>query len=302
VQNDFCLAVFSGRCKINCFPPPFLKLLLEDSLNSPSSLNENLIRILLVDSSKIQCEVLSSALRRRPGFAVSCCAGDLSQCLATLESYPADVALLSDGTPGSGNEPYGILRGLHASFPKLGLVLLRDCYDRDVVVHALRCGARGLFCRACQPFKALCRCIYTVHKGQFWLNTEQLGCVIDALMWNPASRVVNTRGVTLLTPREEELAALVAEGLINRDIAHGLNITENTVKKGLLRIYDKLGVSNRVELVLYALTHREVGSSDSNSTALPSPSGSSRTASLPEGQRRSSGSGKRNTAVLDNVS
>lgn len=61
----------------------------------------------------------------------------------------------------------------------------------------------------------------------------------------------------MLTPREEQTVHLVTESLNNREIARDLNLKENTVKKSLLRIYDKLGVSNRVELVLYALSHRE---------------------------------------------
>jgi len=240
-------------------------LLWRERMKILSGARDQFISVLLIDSNQTQSQVLSSALRRRPDFEVSCCPADLSLCLAALESSPADVALLSDGTPGSGNEPYGILRGLHAAHPQMGLVLLRDTYDRELVVNALRCGARGLFCCACQPFKALCRCIHSVHAGQFWVNTEQMQSVIEALMQSPASRVVNTKGEVLLTAREEQLVGLVAEGLINREIASSLRIAENTVKKALLRIYDKLGVSNRVELVLYALTHRDANLGETGS-------------------------------------
>jgi DNA-binding NarL/FixJ family response regulator len=96
-----------------------------------------------------------------------------------------------------------------------------------------------------------------VHQGQLWANTEQMGYIIDALKSNPTLQVINARGEGLLTAREAQVVNLVAEGLGNRGIAELLHIKENTVKKSLLRIYDKLGVSNRVELVLYALTHRE---------------------------------------------
>jgi len=68
---------------------------------------------------------------------------------------------------------------------------------------------------------------------------------------------VNAKGEGILSAREDQVVGLVAEGAGNREIASQLGITENTVKKSLLRIYDKLGVSNRVELVLYALTHRD---------------------------------------------
>ena len=81
--------------------------------------------------------------------------------------------------------------------------------------------------------------------------------VIDALSIGSSVRLINSRGQVVLTPREEQTVNLVTEGLNNRDIARELNLKENTIKKSLLRIYDKLGVSNRVELVLYALSHRE---------------------------------------------
>jgi DNA-binding CsgD family transcriptional regulator len=77
-------------------------------------------------------------------------------------------------------------------------------------------------------------------------------------MLTPPLHVVNTKGEALLTRREEEVVRLVADGATNREVADRLEITENTVKKSLFRIYDKLGVSRRVEFVLYALAHRDL--------------------------------------------
>jgi DNA-binding NarL/FixJ family response regulator len=71
----------------------------------------------------------------------------------------------------------------------------------------------------------------------------------------PSLRVLNVSGDSLLTPREEQVVALVAEGLGNRQIAVELNLSEHTVKKYLFRIFEKLGISSRVELVLYAVNN-----------------------------------------------
>lgn len=71
----------------------------------------------------------------------------------------------------------------------------------------------------------------------------------------PSLRVLNSRGDNLLTPREEQVVALVAEGLGNRQIARELNLSEHTIKKYLFRIFEKLGISSRVELVLYAVNN-----------------------------------------------
>ncbi len=225
-------------------------------MNVPSEASRDLIRVLLADSNQTQSEVMGSALRRHPAFRVACCRAELSECLAALEADPAQIILLG-GRGNAQRDLVAMVRGLHAAYPKAGVILLLDNYDRDLVVDAMRCGARGLFSLAQQSFKALCRCISCVHQGQIWASTEQLTYLIDALSANPSMHVIDARGVGLLTPREEEVVALVAEGISNREIAQKLKIKENTVKKALLRIYDRLGVSNRVELVLYALTHRE---------------------------------------------
>ena len=223
-------------------------------MKGSSALSRHLIGVLVADSNLTQSQLLSSALRRKPGIKVNCCRGELPDCIQALSSATVDVVLLGGGA--TDHNQIDTLRSLHASYPQVGLILLLDSYDRNLVVDSMRAGARGLFCRACQPFRALCRCISVVHQGQFWANTEQLGYVIEALRSAPQARVINAKGEGLLTPREEQVVSLVAEGIGNREVAQQLGIAENTVKKSLLRIYDKLGVSNRVELVLYALAHR----------------------------------------------
>lgn len=224
-------------------------------MKDPSGASRDLIRVLVADSNQTQSQLLSSALRRQPGLKVTCCRSERSDCLQALRSAPADIVLLGD-SPADHDHLIETLRDLRVNHPRLGLILLLDTYDRNLVVNAMRSGVRGLFCRASQQFRALCRCIAVVHQGQYWANTEQMGYIIDALTSSPSTRIINAKGDGLLSPREEQVVNLVAEGIGNREVAQQLGIKENTVKKALLRIYDKLGASNRVELVLYALTHR----------------------------------------------
>jgi len=238
-------------------------------MKNPSGASRELIRVLVADSNQTQSQLLSSALRRHPGLRVACCRSDVSECLQALRSAPIDIVLLGDG-PANHDALIDSLRSLHANHPHTGLILLLDSYDRNLVVNAMRTGVRGLFSRASQPFRALCRCISVVHQGQFWANTEQMGYLIDALTSSPPTHIINAKRESFLSPREEQVVNLVAEGIGNRDVAQQLGIKENTVKKSLLRIYDKLGVSNRVELVLYALSHR--GSEQSAQTVTPSSS------------------------------
>jgi DNA-binding NarL/FixJ family response regulator len=211
--------------------------------------------VLVADSNLTRSQLLSNALRRQRGMKVTSCRGELSDCVQVLQSASVDVLLLGGGAPD--HNQIDTLRSLHASHPHMRLILLLDSYDRNLVVNAVRAGVRGLFC-PCQPFRALCRCISVVYQGQFWANTEQIGYLIEALSSVPEGRIINAKGEALLTPREEQVVTLVVDGIGNREVAQRLGIKENTVKKALLRTYDKLGVSNRVELVLYALTHRGV--------------------------------------------
>ena len=214
------------------------------------------VSVLVADSNQTQSQLLSGALRRQ-GFRVASCPASVVDCLREIKLHSVKIVLLRDGSAGNDHGRYEMLRALHANFPEVGLILLLDYYDRDLVVNALRCGASGLFCLTHESFKSLCRCVTSVHKGQIWANTEQFRYVIDALTLSPGLHIINAKGEELLTQREQQVVALVAEGISNREIAHQLAITENTVKKSLLRIYDKLGVANRVELVLYAFSHNE---------------------------------------------
>lgn len=211
------------------------------------------VRILVADSGLIQSLLLARALRARRNFQISTVALDVSAIHQFLQSSRADVILLA----GSQALNFGLLRWLHVSHPVVAPILLVESYDREMVVNAFRAGVRGLFLFNQAPFRVLCKCINAIASGQIWINSQQMHYVLEALSEVDTLRVVNSSGKPLLTPREEQVVALVADGLTNREAAHELRISEHTVKKYLLRIFDKLGISTRVELVLYAVSHGE---------------------------------------------
>jgi DNA-binding NarL/FixJ family response regulator len=147
------------------------------------------------------------------------------------------------------------VRRLHLAHPKIAKVLVLTESNRDSVVNAFRSGVKGLFCFADYPFRLLCKCIQSVHQGQVWANSQQLQYLVETVTHVPSLRVVNAHGVGLLTPREEQVVALVADGFSNREVARELGLSEHTVKKYVFHIFDKLGMSSRVELALYAVSH-----------------------------------------------
>jgi DNA-binding NarL/FixJ family response regulator len=123
-------------------------------------------------------------------------------------------------------------------------------------VEAFRSGAHGVFSRTESP-KLLAKCICSVHQGQVWANSAELRFLLEALCESEPAGTIEPGTEAILSKREQDVVRCVAEGLSNREIASRLGLTEHTVKNYLFRIFDKLGVSSRVEVVLYAFRFRK---------------------------------------------
>ena len=212
------------------------------------------ITVLLADSKPMESQLLTGSLQHR-GFDVLPCSGEISSILEFVESGAVDVAVISCAIPHSGTPDLTALRTLHLTHPQIPKVCLMETESPQLAVQAFRSGARGLFCLADSSFQTFCDCIERVHRGEIFATTGQLNCLLDSVCQVPALRVLTANGENLLTSREEQVVALVADGLSNRDVATELGLSEHTVKKYLFRIFEKLGISSRVELVLYALNH-----------------------------------------------
>jgi DNA-binding NarL/FixJ family response regulator len=150
-----------------------------------------------------------------------------------------------------------VLPELGATYYETPIVVLFDTWQDDLIVDAFRRGAKGVFCRSETELEQLWKCIDAVHEGQVWANSGQLRLLLKALRSQAVIPTVASSGMKSLTLREAQVANLVAEGLSNRDIAVKLVLTEHTVSNYLFRTYNKLGISNRIELVLYVLKERE---------------------------------------------
>lgn len=209
------------------------------------------VRILLADSRPLESQLLAQALRDQ-GFTVLCCLPDAGAILESVERNPLDVLVMS--APQHVPNMSG-LRTVHLTTPQLAKIALLQDDNRAAVVEAFRSGARGILCLADSSFAALCECIQRVHRREIWASGRHLGYLLDSVCEAPVLQVLTSAGEKLLTSREEQVVALVADGLSNRNIANELGLSEHTVKKYLFRIFDKLGISNRVELVLYAVHH-----------------------------------------------
>jgi two-component system nitrate/nitrite response regulator NarL len=213
-------------------------------------------RILVAERSSLQCELLARALCAEREFEIVGTASDSTEALRLLYEYEPRIAIVSidleDG-PSAGLE---VIAKPRAKNWRTQCVALLDRSHRKLVVDAFRCGARGIFFRG-QSYKMFPKCLRTILKGQVWVNTQEMNYLLEALGSPQALHVVDSNGELVLSPRESEVARLVTEGLSNSEIAVRLMLSKHTVKNYLFRIFDKTGVSSRVALVLYTISHQD---------------------------------------------
>lgn len=212
------------------------------------------ISILIAYPHAIARELLVGALNRHEHFQVVASATTAQEALEAVQSSHPDVALISTTLADGPLSGFGALRQIRECAPEVKAVILFYTPERNLVMDAFRAGARGVFCLSQSGFKLLCRCVEQIHAGQIWADSSELSEVMEAFSQLAPMRVANADGMRLLTKREEDVVRLLAEGLQNREIANELKLSEHTVKNYLFHIFDKLGVSSRVELVLYAVS------------------------------------------------
>jgi len=213
------------------------------------------LTLAIADVNLMAGRLLSDQFKRQPDIEVVACTADKTSLLDAVRGLKPDVAIIGADLQDGLLSGLDALREVHEAHPDLRPILLFDRPEPQVVVEGLRAGARGVFSRCNFNFAALRKCVRRVFEGQVWISTTEMEYVLDALTQARPLRVVDPAGLNLLSKREEEVMRLVAEGLGNREISELLVLSEHTVKNYLFRIFDKLGISNRVELVLYAVTN-----------------------------------------------
>jgi DNA-binding NarL/FixJ family response regulator len=214
----------------------------------------NTIRVLVAESSRMASELIEVALNRsRQRFKVHAFSIGSSDVFRELEKCKPDVTLLSSDLQDGPLAGFKVLFQLREAQSKKPIVMLLDSDERDLVVDAFRGGAKGVFTRE-NPLSTLPRCIYAVHSGQFWVSNFELQFLLELIMRLSPLEAIKPGSMALLTKREQEVTELVAEGLRNEEIALKIGISEHTVRNYICSIFEKLGLSSRVELVLYALS------------------------------------------------
>ena len=218
--------------------------------------NVSPISLLIAEHSKMGCHLMKTALDRCRHISVSASVVESFQVVGAYKDSNPDVCIISSSLKDGATAGFKAVRELRDAGQAPNVVVLLEAPDRNLVVEAFRSGARGILSRD-DPFDVLPKCIQRVFEGQVWANTQQLKFLIDSVAENVPPAITDSRGTALLTSRELSLVQLVAEGRTNRDISRELHLSEHTVRNYLFRIFNKLGVSTRLELAVYALNQRE---------------------------------------------
>lgn len=222
-------------------------------MHSIHNAGSEIIRVMVADDTQIHTQLLAEALRRDPELEVISPPARLRDFVETVGLHKVEVVVLSSNLEEEPLRGFELLRQLRASEPGILAIMLLDSSKREMVLQAFRAGARGIFSRQ-DSVEILSKCIRSVRAGQIWANSQQMSFAVEALATSPVVRAVDANGLTLLSKREMDVVRSLAEGLTNREIADRLGLSQHTIKNYLFRVYDKLGVSSRLELLFMTLT------------------------------------------------
>jgi DNA-binding NarL/FixJ family response regulator len=208
---------------------------------------EKRIRILLVDSQVVVRSGLRALIESRPGLEVVGEVGNRSDSIAAVASERPDLILIALNE----DSDLDLLPDFVNSIDHPRILVLTSIRDPKVHQRAVRLGATGVVLKD-TPAEVLFKAINKVHLGEVWLSRSTTANVLTRLVRMNDEMDIETRKIATLTQREREIVCLIGEGLKNKQIAARLFISEATVRHHFTSIFDKLGVSDRLELIIYA--------------------------------------------------
>lgn len=210
------------------------------------------IRILIADDHPVFRQGLVSIFRTQPGFNIVGQASDGRQALQLLGDLSPDVLLLDLIMPGLGG--LETLRELSSAGTPVRTIVLTASIAKEQIAQALQLGARGIVLKEA-PTEIIFESIRAIMADQFWVGQKRVADLMEALRDFVTPSTEEAKKKFGLTSRELDVVGAVVSGFTNRDIAEKFSISEQTVKHHLRNIFDKLGVSNRLELALFAINH-----------------------------------------------
>ena len=222
------------------------------------------IRLLIADDHAIFRDGLRKLLDSEKEIAIVGEARNGAECIKKLGELKPDVLLLDLHMPEK--DGFAVLEEVNFDMLPTRVIVLTAAEDDRDVVRAMRLGARGVVLKE-SATDLLIKSIHRVHAGEISLDSRMTTQVINA--FSASSKSGAGKEKPLLSDRELEIVQLVAQGFQNKGIGEKLFISEQTVKNHLHNIFDKLGVSDRLELALYAIHHRLIDKPDETLALIP---------------------------------
>src|SRR5271157_5843365 len=220
------------------------------------------IRVILADSQAIYRVGIRKVFALEDDIRVVAQADSLENLRAAIERYPTDIVLL-EGSMLAGTA--NVIPELLRLAPDVKLIVQAIANDESQTVELYRRGVRGIISRSISP-DLLVRCVRRIAAGETWIDNQSVNWVIDAYR-SQAAALVSPRSQPRLSPKEMAIITCITQGKRNKEIAFQLGTTEQVVKNYLRKIYDKLGVSDRLELALYCL-HNKIIHTDADEVTI----------------------------------
>ena len=209
------------------------------------------IRVIIADSQAIFRVGIRKVLAVEEDLRVVAQAETLAQVFSAVAKFPADVLLFESRIS---SNPLEAATELLKRAPDVKMIVITGDVDADQTVEYLRRGVRGIVTRSIAP-DLLVKCVRKVAEGETWLDNRGVNWMVEAYR-SQATLLTAPRPKNRLSDKELLIVSCVAQGMRNKEIAQQVGTTEQVVKNYLRKVYDKLGVSDRLELALYCIHHR----------------------------------------------
>lgn len=215
--------------------------------------NGQFVRVIVADTQAIFRAGLRKVFALEDDIRVVGQAETLAQTQAAVAKFSADILIFESALT---QNPVESVVELMRQSPKLRVVVVTPGADEELTLELFRRGVHGIVSREVEP-ELLVDCLHKVTAGEPWLDSQGIHWVMEAYR-NQGNRPAGARPKVQLTPKETLIVSCVTQGMKNKEIALRVGTTEQVVKNYLRKVYDKLGVADRLELALYCLNHHVV--------------------------------------------
>lgn len=241
---------------------------MEIDAEQPHEVDGQFIRVIVADTQAIFRAGLRKIFALEDDIRVVGQSETLAQTLSAAKKFTADILILEAAlAPNPAEAASDLLR----QTPSLRLVVVTHEPNEELTLELLRRGAHGVISRDVEP-EQLVECLHRVSEGHAWLDSRGTQWVLEAYR-TQGMRPTSPRPKVQLTPKESLIVSCVTQGMKNKEIALRVGTTEQVVKNYLRKVYDKLGVADRLELALFCLHNRVLDGSVKTPAAPPSTSG-----------------------------